>query len=137
MATGTTFRPRHENDFNSDAMQMNILSTQGLVNPSESKNIDLTLTDDCLLQGVEKLLVYNGDKNDVINLQVVHPIYGVINQFCTNFFIDSAKTDQLLSRPSYVAKLPAGLTIRVQYIASAALGQRDVKVNWLLHKVLV
>jgi hypothetical protein len=133
----STTRPTHINQFSSDVMQINILSCEGAANPLDIKNIDLTLVDDVLVQGVETLLVYGADKNDKISLQVVHPIAGVVNQFCTDYFIDASMVTQRLNIPCYTAKLPAGLKLRLVYKASAAIGIRDIKVNWLLHKVLV
>lgn len=133
----STFRPTHSSQFSSDVLNVYIISSEGLVNPLEEKVIDLLLTWDVLLQGVETLLIYGGDKNDKISLQVVHPNYGVVNEFCTNYCIDSSIVTQRLNTPCYTAKLEAGLKLRLLYKASEVPGIRDVKINWLLHKVLV
>lgn len=133
----STTRPTHSNQFSSDVMQIHILSCEGLVEPLEVKNIDLNLVDDILIQGLETLLIYGADRNDKICLQVVHPVVGVINEFCTDYFVDASTVSQRLNIPCYTAKLPAGLKLRLVYKASAALGTRDVKINWLLHKLTV
>ena len=56
MPTGTQFRPTHENAFNSDAQRVNIQSVQTTIEPNETKNIDLQLSDDHLLQGLRSYL---------------------------------------------------------------------------------
>jgi hypothetical protein len=137
MPTNTTFKPLNDSEFNSGAMQINMQAVQGSVSPGEYTNIDLLLIEDHLLQGVAKLFVYNADKDDTIHLQVIHPVYGVVNQFATGLYINPQIVDQDIFIPNYTAKLPAGLSIRLVYLAANSGTTRSIKINWLLHKVLV
>lgn len=139
MPTNTKFRPNNQNSFDSDSQLLNLVSTQAVVEPNETKSIDLPITEDILLQGCEKFLVYDSHKDDKISLQIIHPATMQVvpnGQFATDLFIDPTVVNQNFTIPTYTAKLPAGLILRCVYKASAMGAQRDVRINWLLHKVL-
>lgn len=102
---------------------------------SES-NGDLTLTDDSLLTG-GILLVKNGNFFDEVSLQIVHPTLGVVNEFVTKYRIVEDEIRQFMLDLDYPAKIPAGLSIRVQYKASNnGQSTREIAINLFLHKVL-
>jgi hypothetical protein len=99
-------------------------------------NIDLTLVDDFLLTG-GTLIVKGGHMEDMVYMQVIHPLYGVVDEFISGFRIlaDSQKQFELSS--PYPAKLPTGLILRVKYVPFAWIGIRDIAINYMLHKILV
>jgi hypothetical protein len=136
MATNTTYDPQKSSDFEKSKLQFSgqslYFETATMVTASQ----DLVLTDDYLLTG-GTLLVQGGDMHDQVYLQVVHPTYGVVNEFVTGFRITPDSVKQFDLQLNYPAKLSAGLSLRCKYVASTALGLRDIAVNFFLHKVLV
>lgn len=99
-----------------------------------STNVDLTLSDDQLLTGLQ--IVADGSAfGDSIDMQVVHPIAGVVAQFATSVFINADKQEKVNELTNYPAKLQAGLSLRCVYHST---GSTDVivAVNYRLHKVL-
>lgn len=93
------------------------------------------VADDYLVTGGD-LLVEGGLIDDKIFLQVVHPVAGVIKEFISGFRIASDTIKQLNLQLHYPAKIPAGLSLRCKYIASADGALRKIAVNFYLHKVL-
>lgn len=95
-------------------------------------NLDYTLSEERWIDGVD--LIQNGAAiGDYVKFQVVHPVYGVLDEFGDSWFIDPSKGEQNPVILSYPAKIPAGLKIRVAYHSG---GQADVwlAVNLRLHK---
>lgn len=136
MATNTTFAPECKSQFVKSQLQFSgqAISFDCLTN-AES-NGDLVLTDDHLLTG-GILLVKNGEFTDEVSLQIVHPTYGVVNEFVTKYRIIEDETRQFMLDLDYPAKLSAGLTIRVHYKASnLSATTRKIALNIFLHKVM-
>lgn len=135
MPTNTTYRPLKTEEFQSDQVNFNGQATFGSAIESQTTSADLTLTEDHLMTG-GTFLVRGGKFGDKIKLQVIHPIYGVVNQFITDYGVQSDNEFQFSLDLSYPAKLFAGLSLRVVYISTSEVGQRNYCINYLLHKVL-
>jgi hypothetical protein len=134
---GSTFNADNESEFSGKALRLDIRSSSGVAEPGKKTSVDLALTDDVLLQGIAKFVVYGGNRADTVSLQVVHPLAGVVSQFASDFFVIENKQDQEVYIPNYTAKIPAGLILRCEYSAAPIGSPREIKINWLLHKVLV
>lgn len=132
----STFRPTHKSQFKSDNVMFNGLSCFGQCDASSSATADLTLVDDHLITG-GSLIVKNGKFGDKVRLQVVHPTMGVVSQFVTDYGIVSDSEFQLKMSEDYPSKIPAGLSLRIVYIANAAAGTREFCINYDLHKILI
>lgn len=132
----STYNPESITDFEKSKLNFAGKSVMGTSNASETTTIDLVLVDDHLLTG-GLLIVKNGKMPDMVTLQIVHPAYGVVNEFVTKYRVieDSNKQFELVLE--YPARLFAGLSIRCKYESSADIGERTIAVNYFLHKVLI
>lgn len=135
MPSNTTYKPTKTEEFQSDQVNFNGMASFGSASESQTTSSDLTLMDDHLMTG-GNFLVKNGKFGDKIKLQVVHPTYGVVNQFVTDYGVQSDSEFQFSLDLSYPAKLATGLKLRVVYISTSEVGQRDYCINYLLHKIL-
>jgi len=131
----STFRPTHKSQFQSNNVNFNGQSCFGSCEATQTTNTDLTMTDDHFLTG-GVLIIKNGKFGDKITLQVIHPTLGVVNQFVTNFGVISDSEFQFKMVEDYPAKIFAGLSLRVVYIATLELGTRSFCLNYDLHKAL-
>jgi hypothetical protein len=102
-----------------------------IVPHGETKNIDHTLSAERWLTGLKIILDGKQVAGDTVQLQVVHPTYGVVDQFGDTWNV-SDKSSVIDEMPGYAARLQAGLTLRVAYTST---GPDDVSVgvNYKLH----
>lgn len=133
---GSTYDPQNVGDFEKGKLNFAGKSCLGTSNAGETTNVDILLADDMLMTG-GILIVKGGKMLDQISLQIVHPTYGVVNEFVTNYHVieDSNRQFELLLQ--YPAKLATGLTIRCKFTSSADVGTRTIAINYLLHKILL
>lgn len=140
MASGTTFNPNKTADFERTKLTFNAQGVSATATAGTTTNIDLTMTDDCLLTGAW-LVTHNGAYGDNINFQIVDGagaftgIPGtVILQAITNW--STPPTTDVQVDMVYPAKIYTGLTLRIVYTST---GESDafVAINYKLHKVLV
>lgn len=136
MASNTTYNPEKVSDFEKSKLNFAGKSVTGVVNENEIINADYTLSDDMLMTG-GVLIVKEAKITDKVSLQIVHPLYGVVNEFVTDYRLAEDQQVQFKLDLPYPAKILAGLTIRCKYQASEQNGQRTFSVNLLLHKVLI
>jgi hypothetical protein len=136
MATNTTYNPEKVSDFEKSKLNFAGRSVTGTVNENETVNADYTFTDDTLMTG-GVLIVKEAKITDKVSLQVVHPIYGVLNEFVTEYRLAEDQQVQFKLDLPYPAKLLAGLIVRCKYVASEEKGTRIFALNLLLHKVLI
>jgi hypothetical protein len=131
----STFKPTHKSQFNSSNVNFNGLSCFGSCAPSATATADLSLADDHFITG-GIFIVKNGKFGDKVSLQVVHPTLGVVNQFVTDYGIIGDSQLQFTMDEDYPAKIPAGLKLRILYVATSELLTREFCLNYTLHKVL-
>lgn len=132
--------------------QYNVKAT-GFLGSADGKggitNVDFAIgAEDRYLQGI-RLLLKNHLWGDVVDLQIVDkdslvpadqraafPTWPILNQFAFNWSVDSEKQDQGQQVFTYVARIPAGMYIRMIYNSSGTILTPDVqiKLNCLLHK---
>lgn len=62
------------------------------------------------------------------------PGYPTLNEFGTNWNVDDTEQDQGANSFSYIARLPAGMYIRIGYRATGVVADVDIRPNFLLHK---
>ena len=136
MPTNTTYNPERKSEFTKGNLLFSGQTIYFEINESQDSYSDLTLTDDYLLTG-GRLLVENGNIGDQVYLQIVHPIFGVVNEFVSGYRISPDTSLQLDLDLDYPAKLPAGLSIRCRYVSNSNVAQRKIAINLYLHKVLV
>ena len=125
----------HVDQFNSDAVQFAGAAACGDAAENTNTSVDYTCPFDLCITGAV-LLVKDGKFGDKCCLQVVHPTYGVINEFATDWAIASDTQKQFELALNYPANLPTGLKLRLLYKATSEAGTRKVAVNYLNHKVL-
>lgn len=94
-------------------------------------NLDYTLPAERWIDGVE-LSQDGAAKGDTVHFQIVHPTYGVVDQFGDSWNIDHTSGKQGAVLLSYPAKIPAGLAIRCAY-SSTGTDPVWVGVNLRLH----
>ncbi len=132
----STYNPQKVSDFEKDKVQFSGQSVYAVVNSTGITNVDLDLADDYLLTGGQ-FLVKNAKLGDTASLQIVHPTFGVVDQFVTNFRCSEDSHRQFDLQLPYPSKLPAGLKIRLVYNCTDTLETREVAINYYLHKVMV
>ncbi|TXH10650.1 MAG: hypothetical protein E6R04_04775 [Spirochaetes bacterium] len=121
--------------FTSDNVAFAGAAASGDAVASETKNVDYSVPFDACLTGA--VVIVQGAKiDDKVSLQVVHPTYGVLNEFVTDWFMADDQSEQFALQLNYPANVPAGLTIRAVYKATADEGTRKVRINYFLHKVV-
>lgn len=142
MPSNTKYNPLHVSEFEKSKLTFNAQGVNTTVILGTAKSLDYTLTDDCLLTGVE-LIIDGATYGDTVNLQVVDSTGAftgtpgtVLNQFVTNWNVSSTSDAQF--DMAYPAKIYAGLTLRLNYTSTGAgITFVYLAVNWKLHKVLV
>lgn len=105
---------------------------EGVAAFGTNTNIDYVLTEERWINGV-RIIAKGAAWGDYLKFQVIHPTYGVLNEFGTKWYIDADNAKQGDVVVPYPAKIPAGLTIRLLY---TSVGTVDVNVyaNLYLHK---
>jgi hypothetical protein len=139
--TGSTFNPVRISDFDKTKLTFDAQGAMMTVSAGQTTNVDLTLTDDCLITGAWLVSDSNTAFGDYACLQVVdttgitgYPAGTVLSQFVTNWYV-IPNMDEQFDVP-YPAKIIAGLTLRLVYI-STGTNNAFIAVNYKLHKVLV
>ena len=138
----STFNPASVNDYDKSKMQLAMVGVLGPFIAGTKTNIDLALTDDMLLDGIE-IFCKGHVFGDSITMQVVdiNNVLGyganlVLKQFCTNFLLSDDSQKQLFFQGHYPAKIYGGLYLRTVYSSTGNLNG-VVAANYMLHKVLV
>jgi hypothetical protein len=149
----STYAPKRFDDLNADCCMVNNMGVSITVTAGSTGTLDLLLSDDHLITGLE-LMAMNSNFGDLVTLQVVdtnnmllnaygsayvtanYPQYPVLRQFATNCVVNSDTQVKLIKEKTYPAKVNAGLTIRCLYTSK---GSSDVNlaINYELHKLLV
>jgi hypothetical protein len=128
-ASGTTYNPSRSDELDKTKVNFNGQKVMGTVPALSTSNIDMTLSDDCLLTGAKVILV-GACEDDEIKFQVL------VGSTVVNQFIDWYASD-LEKELKYPAKIPTGLTLRVVYKNTCPTTSVKVKINYSLHKVLI
>ncbi len=84
---------------------------------NSTTNMDRAFPVDIELQGAE-MLVYGHAPGDTVNLQVIHPVAGVVGEFGRNVHIPPSGVITTVSEGTSL--IPVGLILRIQYISSGA-----------------
>lgn len=142
MASNTKYNPQHVNDFEKSKLSIDAQGVTAAVANGTTSNMDLTLTDDCLLTGVVFFTNASG-YGDYVQLQVVDASGAftgtpgtVLLQPATNWYVSPGS--YLSMDADYPAKIYAGLTLRVVYTNVAiGLGSTQIFMNYKLHKCLI
>jgi hypothetical protein len=115
-----------------DGFRARFKGVAGTMNYGTTTNLDYTLSEERYIDGVE-ILQNNAAVGDSVKFQVVHPTYGVLDEFGDSWYINASAGFQSPVILSYPAKIPAGLTIRVVY---NSVGNTNVWLgaNLRLHK---
>lgn len=114
---------------------------RGTATKNTTTNVDFAVgAEDRYMNGLALMLV-NHAEADTIGLQVVDVDnvlgYGaglVLKTFGLNWNVDHTQSHQGQNAFNYVAKLPAGVYIRLVYVSTGTTDDVVVKVNLLLHK---
>lgn len=117
---------------NTNSFQASCAGFYGVATAGQTTNIDYTISETRYLVGVA-LILKEQNIDDTLNFQIVHPMYGVLSEFASNWNVSENKQDQGQFQFPLRGKLPVGLKIRVAY---KSVGSTDVKVkvNLFLHK---
>lgn len=136
MPSNTAFDPQNISLFEKSKLNKDAQGVSVTVTAGATVNLDLILADDCVIAGGTCFLAKGSAQGDTVDFQVIHPVYGMINQFVTSWFMDPDSTLQPVPTSNYPAKLFTGLTLRVVYHST---GSSDVwiAVNYNKEKVLV
>ena len=86
MPINTVFDPSNVNFFDKTKLNKDAQGLQMTVTAGTTGTIDLTLTMDIVVAGGSVLLAKGAAPGDYVEFQIVHPIYGVINQFITKWY---------------------------------------------------
>lgn len=125
----------HIDQFNSDAVKFAGAAASGDVLALETKNVDYTVPFDVVLTGAV-VIVKNASIDDKISLHVAHPVAGIMETFVTDWFMAEDDNQQFALQLNYPANIPAGLIIRAVYKADGVQLTRQVRINYLLHRVI-
>lgn len=138
MPSNTTFDPRNILEFEKSKLNKAAQGKKLTVTKGTTTNIDITLTDDCLLAGGSILLAQDVKWGDKVSFQVLSGST-VLIEFITDWYLNPEKTEQPVPSSNYPAKVYAGLTLRIVYTSTAgALDPApDVAINYNLEKVLI
>jgi hypothetical protein len=136
MPSNTGYDPANIKEFEKSKLNKDAKGIQVIIPAGTNRNIDLLLTDDVLMAGGTIFLAKGAVAGDKVDFQIVHPVYGVVNQFITDWYLNPDSTSQEIPNANYPAKLFAGLTMRVVY---HSVGSTDVwvAINYNKEKVLV
>lgn len=132
----STYDPQKVSDFEKGKLNFSGKSCLGTSTTGQITNIDIVLTDDHLITG-GILIVTGGKTLDMFSFQVVHPTFGVVNEFVSQYRVIQDSNRQFELSLPYPAKLAGGLSLRCKYESSAELGTRTIALNYMLHKILV
>jgi hypothetical protein len=135
MPINTVFDPKNLNEFEKAKINKYGKGISATITAGTNQNIDFVLSDDFLMTG-GSCIVIGAEKGDYVDFQVIHPVYGVVNQFITEWYINPNQSQQEIPRSFYPAKLFAGLTLRVIY-HSIGVANVWIAVNYDMEKILV
>jgi hypothetical protein len=135
MPINTSFNPKTISEFTKDHLEFSgqALAFECLASATQTQ--DLMLSEDYLITG-GSLIVEGGNIEDMIYLQVIHPVAGVLKEFITGYRIASDVSKQIELELKYPAKIVAGLGLRCKYVAGTTVSTRKIAVNFYLHRVL-
>lgn len=142
----STYDPTNVSDFEKTKIQANNMGSLGTIPAGTTASLDLDLTDDNLLTGLQ-ILAKGSNFGDSLKLEVVDkagtlpngmafPPNTVLKVFGNNIYLGDDNQMKLDEKSDYPAKVFAGLTFRVIYTST---GSTDVQLiaNYHLHLVLV
>lgn len=138
--SGTTYNPPNVNAFIKTALAFDAKGVKTTITAGTTSNLDYTLTDDCLITGME-LITNNGNYGDTVQLQVIDisgiftgVVGTVLDQVATGWNVVPQSDTQF--DIVYPAKILTGMGLRAVYTST---GSTDVflGVNYKLHKVLL
>jgi hypothetical protein len=139
MPSNTTYNPPNINSFIKSALSFDAQGVSTTATANSASNLDYTLTDDCLITGME-LIISNGNYGDTANFQIVDSTGAfsgtpgtVLNQFASNWNVPP--TADLQFDMSYPAKILATMTLRIVYTSTGSVAP-FIAVNYKLHKIL-
>lgn len=132
----STYSPQNINSFEKDKLEFFGQGVYGEIQESQTLSFDLVLDDDVLITG-GFLNVKNGKFGDKASLQFVHPTFGVIKEPIKNYGMIEDQQRQFSIELEYPKVVPAGIIIRLSYVADATVGVRGVHINYFLHKIMV
>ena len=142
------FAPINYDILNIKDCMVNNQGVQQTISNGITGNIDLKLTDDHLLTGVQ-VIVDKSVFGDTLNLQVcdkdlmlqgvygaaittMYPNYPILRQFATNWVVNSDCQIKISKEKLYPAKIYAGLYLRCSYTSTGTVPV-NVAVNYDLH----
>jgi hypothetical protein len=125
----------HIDQFTSDAVKFAGAAAGGDAVAGQTVNIDYVAPFDLVITGAV-VIVKNAKIDDLVSLQVVHPQAGVLDTFVTDWYVSETSDEQFALQLNYPANIPAGLILRAVYKANGTLATRQVRINYLLHKVI-
>lgn len=114
MPTNTTYDPANINFFDKTKLNKDAIGVQATITAGATQNIDYVIADDALIM-TSSLIAIGAAQGDKIDMQVIHPIAGVVFQPITGWFIDPNSSVQPTPRANFPAKIFAGLTLRIVY----------------------
>ena len=141
----STYNPARIGDFDKNRLQVNDQCAMGTAIAGQSTSIDLAITDDHLLTGIQ-VLAKGTVFGDTITMEVVDvmgtlpnglsfPPNSVLNKFGTTLGIVDDTELKFNEESEYPAKIFGGLVLRVIYNSTGA-SNVAVEINYKLHKVL-
>jgi hypothetical protein len=151
----STYVAKRFEDLNSDACMLNAQSATATIAAGSTTNVDLQLTDDHFITGLEAV-ANNSNFGDTVTMQIVdndnvlptaygaywtteqpilYPTYPILRQFATNWAINSDTQLKFAQTALYPAKVIAGLTVRAIYTSTGTTNV-NVAMNYELHKIL-
>lgn len=108
----------------------------GTATAGQINNMDYTLPNDIYIDKVD-IYLKNQDWADKMQFQVVHPVYGVVNQFGENWYVNSSREKQEQIDPPQISNLvPAGMILRIVYDSKGATDV-DFKCNFHFQEPIV
>lgn len=112
----------------SDGLHARFMGAFDFVAPANKEQIEsYVLIEDRVFDGV--MYEAQGNWSDRVSFEVVHPVYGVVDRFATDFCITSGPVTLRV----YKADLKAGMILRVVYRNNGA-NEAKFKANFFLHE---
>lgn len=130
MPINTNYDPQNINDFEKTKLNKAAVGITGIAIAGTTTNIDYTFTDDSLISK-GRILIDGAVKGDRVDIQIVHPVYGVVLTAIKDWYIDWTCVKQETPESNYPAKAFAGLKIRLAY---HSCGTTDVWIGFNLDK---
>lgn len=133
---------RKVSDFASDRINFKGHGKAGTVTAGQVGNIDLKITEERLLNGVQIILKnhVNGDKAKLQVVDVDNILgYGagtVLSEYATDWYFAGDTENQGIFKLEYVANILTNLYLRIAY-TSTGQSNVEVKANYFLHKPLI